>query len=71
MSNASLQRGRQGLCEEADEPAAQAERDQNFRGVGHPLGHPLQLEVDLAVAGRGTADSKSVTGSLVGAVSMG
>jgi hypothetical protein len=28
-----MQQGRQGLCEEADEPAAPAERGPNFSGV--------------------------------------
>ena len=56
MSNASVQRGRQACCEEADEPANAAVRRQDFIGAGHPCRHPLQLEEGLAVAGKGGAD---------------
>jgi len=63
MTNASIQRGRlaEGFCgavrycEEADEPAEQAERGPDFRRAGHSRGDALQLEENLAFAGRGGA----------------
>lgn len=51
-SNASLQRGRQGLCKKADEPASPAEPGPDLGTTWHLRGHPLQMEEDLAVAGR-------------------
>ena len=55
MTNASVQRGRQGLCEEANEPAPASESGADFRRVGHPRDHPLQVEEVLAIAGGGGA----------------
>ena len=43
------------LDREANEPAAQAERDLEIRGAGHPRDHPLEMEEGLAVAGRSGA----------------
>ncbi len=37
----------------ADEYAQEAVSRKDFRGAGHPRGHPLQLEESVAVAGRG------------------
>jgi hypothetical protein len=53
QSNPSLQRGLQGLCEEADESGAPAERGLDFNRAGHSRGQHLQLEEGLAVARRG------------------
>ena len=41
-----------------NESAAQEERGLDFRRVGHPRDQPLQMEEDLAVAGRGGAGKR-------------
>jgi len=61
MTNAPIQRGR---CEETDAPAPKAERGPDFRGAGHPCDDPIQMEEDLAVAGRGGADIREGTRGL-------
>jgi hypothetical protein len=53
--DASLQRGRQGLCPTADEPASPPERGGDCREAGNPCVQPLQVEESLAVAGGGEA----------------
>jgi len=65
MTDASLQRGLQGRCEEADEAASAAERCPDFSRTGHSRGQPLQLEEGLAVAGRGGAGIREGTRGLV------
>jgi len=52
MSNASLQRDRQGSREDADESASAVERCPDLSGTGHSRGHLLQLGEGLSVAGR-------------------
>jgi hypothetical protein len=64
MIDASLQRGRQGWCEEADEPAEQAERGPDIRGAGHSRDHPLQMKEALAVARIGGAGIRERTRGL-------
>ena len=55
QSDASLQRGRQGGCEKADESATAAERGPDLSSAGYSRGHPLQLEDVLAAARRVSA----------------
>ena len=55
QSDASLQRGRQSRCEEADESANAAERGPDISRAGYSRGNPLQLEEGMAAARRVSA----------------
>ena len=47
---ASVQRGRQGRCETADESATASKRGPDLSTAGDSCRHPLQLEEGLAIA---------------------